>query len=924
MVIFDEAHNLEDVAASAASFSFSSLDLAACTKELVQLSNILGRHAAPESSSEQVASMSVAFAAANSSAVPSLANIRFLSRLVEQLEGRIDAIPLEPIENSRGALSRDLEGAFLLDLFIAAEFSCEKAKEIVTELRKCADLLVDAHQSPDGRPSPQPKLLLLGRCVEQLFKTHSRKMQYRDLRRVCADYRLYVREERSSGLQYCKPKRVVNLWAFCGGIAMEELRDLGTKSIIMTSGTLAPLESFKEDMRIPFPISLENSHVIQDKQLWVGSVGFGINGKQLNSSYNSRDSDEYKDEVGKSVLAICRSMGEDARRVNGGRLVFFPSYTLMDSMLERWKETGIFENLRACCGAVVVEVRAAKSRSSASASSSSSNRQRTSAPAATSKAKSVATDEDGDSDDERATLENVVSEFDTALRRHSSCLLLAVCRGKVSEGIDFKDSRARVVIIIGIPFAPFKDPWVELKMKYLDQKAKATTELKQALHPPNPYTSSYSQPIAPTTVSIVAAAPPAKRLSGREWYSQSAVRAVNQAIGRIIRHKKDWGAVFLLDDRYLQDSNISLLSKWVRSRIVKYTAFPAALSASRSFMTTCLTDPDLQQQQSLNSRSLIDPSKAPREVPVEAQFRRNVVIKESNISDEGAVFVDPNLLLSQRPQPAPVKPIATNGTSTHASDFLPPPSISMIYSSKLKQNIIIKPADKLSARPHIPAPQPKKTIDAFFSTSQQRPKLTTDHPPPPPAIQRQQEPATIPPIKPLKDLSDVLKNVSQPVIKPAAVPAKEEEFLQDASQSTAASQSQQYRPSKRAKLMVSMSTETTPAPATTSTVTKNALLTSLISGGKGKSEPPSRAFKVVSSSGSVSVAGGPSGLAAASKLGCTVCGTGTTMKGAARCGHVCCLECWTKWLRTSKTCPTCRAPTSADDISKLTIHLHPR
>jgi hypothetical protein len=40
------------------------------------------------------------------------------------------------------------------------------------------------------------------------------------------------------------------------------------------------------------------------------------------------------------------------------------------------------------------------------------------------------------------------------------------------------------------------------------------------------------------------------KLSGQMWYNQTASRAVNQAMGRVIRHKNDWGAIFLLDDRW--------------------------------------------------------------------------------------------------------------------------------------------------------------------------------------------------------------------------------------------------------------------------------------------------------------------------------------------------------------------------------------
>lgn len=47
-------------------------------------------------------------------------------------------------------------------------------------------------------------------------------------------------------------------------------------------------------------------------------------------------------------------------------------------------------------------------------------------------------------------------------------------------------------------------------------------------------------------------------LSGQEWYRQQAFRAVNQAIGRVIRHKEDYGAIFLCDQR--SDMELSVIS----------------------------------------------------------------------------------------------------------------------------------------------------------------------------------------------------------------------------------------------------------------------------------------------------------------------------------------------------------------------------
>ena len=39
-------------------------------------------------------------------------------------------------------------------------------------------------------------------------------------------------------------------------------------------------------------------------------------------------------------------------------------------------------------------------------------------------------------------------------------------------------------------------------------------------------------------------------LRGDQWYTQQAIRAVNQAMGRVIRHRHDYGAIILCDDRF--------------------------------------------------------------------------------------------------------------------------------------------------------------------------------------------------------------------------------------------------------------------------------------------------------------------------------------------------------------------------------------
>ena len=89
-------------------------------------------------------------------------------------------------------------------------------------------------------------------------------------------------------------------------------------------------------------------------------------------------------------------------------------------------------------------------------------------------------------------------------------ILMGVCRGRISEGLDFSDNAARCVIIVGIPYPMMTEPKVLLKKDYLDKRF-------------NEYSMNHG------TLSE-------RPMNGKDWYSQQATRTVNQAIGRVIRH----------------------------------------------------------------------------------------------------------------------------------------------------------------------------------------------------------------------------------------------------------------------------------------------------------------------------------------------------------------------------------------------------
>ena len=283
---------------------------------------------------------------------------------------------------------------------------------------------------------------------------------------------IWVKETTGSGGGNTK-KRILNFWAFSPGIAMEELKKLGVRTIILTSGTLSPMASFKEDMKLPFPIQLENKHVIEDKQIWVGCLSFGTNGKQLNSGYKVRETPEYKDEIGGTILNIIRTMAGQGgtgtigsgippgAELKGGILVFFPSYGVMNNCVDRWKETGMLDKLSNVGGAVVVEPKGNglgtgtgtgtgtgvnrkekggsrrgdrwNDSSSSSSSSSNSNNSDTggfqfSTASSRNIVKSVDDDDADDNGIASAALGGIIREFEATLASRGRCVLLAVCR----------------------------------------------------------------------------------------------------------------------------------------------------------------------------------------------------------------------------------------------------------------------------------------------------------------------------------------------------------------------------------------------------------------------------------------------------------------------------------------------------------------
>lgn len=297
---------------------------------------------------------------------------------------------------------------------------------------------------------------------------------------------------------------VLNFWCLNPAVAFSDINGK-VRTIVLTSGTLSPMKSFSSELGVTFTIQLEANHVINNSQLWVGTIGSGPSGRNLCATFQHTETFEFQDEVGALVLSVCQTVSQ-------GILCFLPSYKLLEKLKERWLYTGLWHNLE-LVKTVIVEPQGG----------------------------------------EKTDFDELLQLYYDAIKYKGGkdgALLVAVCRGKVSEGLDFSDDNARAVITIGIPFPNVKDLQVELKREYNDHHSKLRG-----------------------------------LLPGRQWYEIQAYRALNQALGRCIRHKNDWGALILVDDRFGNNPSryISGLPKWVRQQIQHHSTFESALESLAEF-----------------------------------------------------------------------------------------------------------------------------------------------------------------------------------------------------------------------------------------------------------------------------------------------------------------------------------------------------
>ena len=171
----------------------------------------------------------------------------------------------------------------------------------------------------------------------------------------------------------------------------------------------------------------------------------------------------------------------------------------------------------------------------------------------------------------------------------TGAVMLAVVRGKAAEGLDFADHYARAVVLVGIPYANVAEPTVELKRTYQDNRAREDSRARAAnavSAAPSAMTRAMpgTQHTSPAQGNVI---------NGSEWYRQQAFRALNQSLGRVIRHRRDYGAVILLDERFGWAPSRAALSQWARDSVRNGVPLSTAVSELRAFFGALAEQPPM-------------------------------------------------------------------------------------------------------------------------------------------------------------------------------------------------------------------------------------------------------------------------------------------------------------------------------------------
>ena len=284
------------------------------------------------------------------------------------------------------------------------------------------------------------------------------------------------------------------------------------RAVLLLGGTMQPFAHYHNHLLPTLPSThlrvFSCSHVIPPSHILCLAFSTGPTSTPLLLSHSSQSQPAQLAEVSRILCNL-------APLVPAGMVVFFPSYSLLSTIVAYWRSTAFWQQLN--------------------------DRKR------------LFIDTPANSTTAADTL---LASYSAHIRTGGGGLLCSVVGGRLSEGINFTDELCRCVVMVGMPYPNPTDEEIKAKRQWVEGGGQAKGKGGSSKE--------------------------GERL-GREWYEGLCMRAVNQSIGRSVRHAGDYACVVLVDERYGRASVQSGLPGWVRDGSAVVERYGEGLRRVRKF-----------------------------------------------------------------------------------------------------------------------------------------------------------------------------------------------------------------------------------------------------------------------------------------------------------------------------------------------------
>ncbi|KAG5359767.1 DNA repair helicase RAD3 [Yarrowia sp. C11] len=212
------------------------------------------------------------------------------------------------------------------------------------------------------------------------------------------------------------PNPVLHLTCLDASIAIKPVFDRFS-SIIITSGTISPLDMYPKMLNFETVVQESYTMTLARRAFCPLIVTKGSDQVAISSRFEIRNDPSVVRNYGNLLI-------EFSKITPDGLVVFFPSYLYMESIISMWQTMGILDEVWKY-KLILVETPDAQETSLA------------------------------------------LETYRTACSNGRGAVMLCVARGKVSEGIDFDHQFGRTVLMIGVPFQYTESRILKARLEFL-------------------------------------------------------------------------------------------------------------------------------------------------------------------------------------------------------------------------------------------------------------------------------------------------------------------------------------------------------------------------------------------------------------------------------------------------------------------------